>query len=370
MMQLAPAPGGGLNLIAAAQAEVPAEIRSNPALLHEWYVETARDLLSERPFKGNRVVTALPARDVLVQHLRMPKMEAAELTKALPFEAQGKVPFDIHRARLCHVQVGEVYEGAQAKQEVILLAASHNVIQQHLSFIERTRLDVQAINVEPAALVNSFAHLLQKTEEGEGATMFIDLGHSCAKVVITHGPDLAFCRTITSGTEHLLRALTDRLGVEPDEARRLYFEFCNRPASPAPAPTRPAPPAAMVGGVRLGSAVMAAVAQEDADTVLQKVSRDAIGHLQEEVRGCLRYHDMLFPAQAVGRIVFLGGRAKNTAFCQHLARSLQLPAQLGDPLARINPDTLVGTHSDLHASERHCEWAVAFGLSLGSPNGK
>ncbi|MBN2130466.1 MAG: pilus assembly protein PilM [Sedimentisphaerales bacterium] len=377
MMQLAVA-DRGLNLVAAAQAEVPYEIRSNPALLQEWYVETARGMLSERPFRGNRVVTALPAREVLVQHLRMPKMDPTEMARALPFEAQGKVPFDIHRARLCHVLAGEVYDGSQAKQEVILMAASHNVVQQHLSFLERTKLDIQAINVEPSALLNSFAHLLEKGESSDGATMFIDLGHSAAKVVITHGKDLAFCRTISSGGEHLVHAIAERLGVEYSDAQQLYARFCRGESSgdASLATPRPAPSAVKdasvgsvcVGGVSLGvgpDVEESAVAQEDPDVLMRSVMQTAVRHLCDELRGCVRYHDLLFSTQTVGKIIFVGGQAKNTAFCQQIARNLQLPAQLGDPLARINPDTRVGSHSDLQVSEKHSEWAVAFGLSLG-----
>ena len=79
----------------------------------------------------------------------------------------------------------------------------------------------------------------------------------------------------------------------------------------------------------------------------------------------MRYHDLMFSSQPVGRVIFLGGLAKNRALCQQLARVFGLPAQLGDPLARINSETLTGRHSDLAPSERYCDWAIAFGLSLG-----
>jgi hypothetical protein len=62
--------------------------------------------------------------------------------------------------------------------------------------------------------------------------------------------------------------------------------------------------------------------------------------------------------------------AKNKRFCQKVARNLGLPAQLGDPLARIDPKTRTGRHSDLETGEAHSDWAVAFGLSLGGKQSK
>jgi len=378
MMQLA-SREGGLELVAAARAEVPWEIRGQPALLQEWYVETVRELLAAKPFKGMKVVTCLPAREMLVQHLRLAKMDEEQLVKALPWEAQGKVPFDVHRARLCHVVAGEVYDGSESKLEVILLAASHSVVQQHLSFIERTRLQVEAINVEPCALINCFAHLLEKEDPNHSATMFIDLGHGGVKVVITHGAAMAFCRTISAGTEHLLRSISERLGVEYGEAVRLHQQWASGGATAGSAAVGGARPAAramnegIVGGVRLGSGAATVVAEaetRDPQTEVREAAATAVRHLAEELRSCLRYHDLVFSGQPVVKAVFVGGQAKQTAYGEQLARALGLPAQLGDPLARILPDSRQGPHSDLTGGERHCEWAVAFGLSLGGGGGR
>jgi len=65
------------------------------------------------------------------------------------------------------------------------------------------------------------------------------------------------------------------------------------------------------------------------------------------------------------RVIFLGGMSKNKSFCQKLARGLGLPAQLGDPVARIAAESRMGSHSDLDPGQACSDWAVAFGLCLG-----
>jgi type IV pilus assembly protein PilM len=375
--------GKGLGLIAAAQAEVPHEIRRNPSALQEWYVETVRELLSSKPFKDTRAITCLPARELLVQHLRLAKMDEEQLEKALLWEAQGKVPFDIHRARLRHIIAGEVYEGSDTKMEVILMAASHNVVEQHLSFIGRTKMQIESINVEPCALVNCFAHLLDKQQESSGGVMFIDLGHSCTKVLITHGLDIVFCRTIGIAAEHMVRSICDVKGESYDQAitsqqNLVADDLANAmklsersqavPSDSANAADHSFDQAEDVEDETVG--VTATLTESPEELAVSAVIAPTVRSLCEELRSCVRYHDLMFEGRQVEKVIFVGGQAKNTVLCQQVARGLGLPAHLGDPVARVSPETRTGKHSDLESGERHCEWAVAFGLSLGGVDKK
>lgn len=375
--------GGGLSLAAAAQAEVPHEIRGNPSALQEWYVETVRELLSSKPFKETQVITCLPARELLVQHLRLAKMDEAQLEKTLPWEAQGKVPFDIHRARLRHIIAGEVYEGSETKQEVILMAASHSVVEQHLSFIERTKVQIDSINVEPCAMVNCFAHLLDRQSESSGGVMFIDLGHSCTKVVITHGPNIVFCRTIGIAAEHMIRAICEGKGesyeqaitshqnlVADDLANAMNLSVNRRNVTSESTGEPENSPMQVKGGEEKFAGDTATLTESHEEIDVATAIAPTLWSLCEELRSCVRYHDLMFNEQRVEKVIFVGGQAKNTVLCQEVARGLGLPAHLGDPVARVAAETRTGKHSDLESGERHCEWAVAFGLSLGGAERK
>ena len=85
----------------------------------------------------------------------------------------------------------------------------------------------------------------------------------------------------------------------------------------------------------------------------------------DELRSCVRYHDLMFETIPLERVIFLGGMSRNKSFCQKLARGLGLPAQLGDPVARIAAESRMGDHSDLDPGQACSDWAIAFGLCLG-----
>jgi type IV pilus assembly protein PilM len=333
--------------------------------------------LSSKPFKGRKVVSCLPSRELLIQHLRVPKMDEAELERALPFEAQTKVPFNIAQGRLCHVVAGEVYEGTASKLEVILMAASGGVVSRNLNLLERTKIEIESINVEPCALVSCFGHLLDQSEEQLEGTMFIDLGHSCSKVVITHGRNIVFCRTIGTAADQLIRTISSNMEMGYPEAEKLLYglDKASKKAveqnvsSKDISANKQRELTQVQAGVISSSGGGLATMTEDSEeakkqTDVMQVIRPTLQNMCDEFRGCIRYHDMIFDAQPTQRVIFLGGLAKNTRLCQQLARSMGLPAQLADPVSRIDSATLTGNHSDLIASERHSDWAVAIGLSL------
>ena len=106
-----------------------------------------------------------------------------------------------------------------------------------------------------------------------------------------------------------------------------------------------------------GATSTGVISEDSADSALSEVT-DA---LVDELSMCLRYHQSLFRKRKIDRLVFLGGEARETGLCQHVARALRLPAQLGDPLTRLQCRRSLRT-SGLALGQPQPGWAVACGL--------
>jgi len=303
-----------VKLLAAAKAYVPDELRNDPAELREWRVAKIKEFLVTRPFRGKKVVTCLPARDLIIQHLRLPKMKPDELKKSLPWIAQEELAFDLGGAMLRHIDAGEVYESDQRKMEVILMAAPRAMIRQYLSIIEQAKLEIVSINVEAFALVGAFGHLKLSDNGQDQAVMMVDMGHTGSRVVITHNTDVTFWRN---------------MDISSDEMKKV-------------------------------------IAKDNDDITV--IDDQALTQLVNEIRNCIRYHDLMFTNYPVGRVIFVGGQAQNKQLCQKLAQNLGLPAQLGDPMAGIDPNYRTGPHSDLNSDQSNCDWTIAYGMGMGVNN--
>ena len=213
--------GSEFRLIAAASAVVPEELRKDPASRLTFFTRTLRELWSRGNFRGRRAVIALPAASMHIQHLRLPRMDEESLKRAIPWEAQGKLPIDPAEALIRHIVAGDVYADDQPRSEVILMAARGAFVEQFLAAAAKARLEVMALTVEPKAIVDCFLNIYRRTTDTNVTNCFIDMGFSASRVVIAHGGQILFARSIPIGGEHFNeRAWPLRCGFPSDEAKR------------------------------------------------------------------------------------------------------------------------------------------------------
>ncbi len=359
MLQIEPRPDLA-HLVAVASETIPHDIRNNPQKREDYIVTAIRKMLTDCGFKGRQAVTCLPARHMTMLHLRVPRMNAEELTKALPYEAQGKLPFDPAQAVLRHVVVGDIYQNGETKQEVILLAANRDMVDRHLDLFAKAKLDLVSIHVEPSALIESFAHIYRRKGDENISTLFVDLGAGSTHVVIAHGTRMVFAKHIQIGGDTFNTIAAEKLKVSMNEARDIRTQMFMQSLLPR----MPA------GVVSLGSENPLGVTRDDipqVDSHKAKILQDALAEsveiLATELELCVRYYESIFNGKTIDRMIFVGGESKHVTICQTLAQRLNLPATLGDPLGRLHKDQKTSCAIDLRQPQPG--WAIAVGLGLG-----
>lgn len=420
--------GREYQLIAAASADVPLELRQDPARRLAWFVETTRALLAQGRFRGRAAVLALPAAWMHIQHLRLPRMEEAALKKALPWEARGKLPIDPAQALMRHLVAGEVYQDQEPRSEVIVMAARREAVEQYLAAAARARLDVVGMNVEPKVVVDCFAQIYRRQTDAEVTSCFVDIGASATRAVIARGQQILFARAIGVGGDQFTGAVAAELKIGTDEARLLRIKLaCLQPAldehrerqtvaatsqaalrpqvvAEVTTPAEPAAPPAEAESFALLSAGLEASARRGhapaprppitptgspprslpERTPSQRMTTDVaregdpatqaahaeravsgpLGKLIEELELCRRYYEATFPSRPVDRLIFVGGEARQRGLCQRIAQELGLAAQVGDPLVRMGRISEVAG-TGIDRRQPQPGWAVAIGLSMG-----
>ncbi|MGH7180045.1 MAG: pilus assembly protein PilM [Tepidisphaeraceae bacterium] len=370
-------------LIAAASADVPSHLpRTLPARL-AFFVEATRDLLSQGGFKGRQAVLGLPVASMTIQHLRMAKMDEAELKKALPWEARGKLPFDPAHALIRHMIAGEVYQDQDPKYEVILMAAAREFVDQLLDSAVKAKLDVVGMNVEPRSIVDCFSHVHRRSTETEVTNLFVDIGSSGSRAIIARGQSIQFARSIPIGGEQFNRATATELRQGVQDAKMLRLKMghaapaldeCREKHVISPGPQTEEAFALLNAGLHRAACgddcepTETAAKPPDADLSrrIEQACREPLNKLVEELELCRRYYETTFPSKPVERLIFVGGEARHRSLCQHIAREMGLAAEVGDPLVRMGRISDIGIESGIDRREPQPSWTVAVGLSLGS----
>lgn len=391
--------GDSPQLIAAACLPTPEELLEDPNKRLAFQFAALPRVLKAGGFRGKRAICSIPAGQMFCKHLQIPRsdnVDVEHLVQAATSQAVGCLPEAlIYR----HVVVEEAQapsssSGGGAKQEVISLATSRELIAKTMDAVRAAKLELVGIQPEFLATLQSFYHINRRTSDQEISTLYLDMGAGTTKVGIAHGPSLVFAKVVQFGGRELDQAAARELNCTIREARQRRLEAdAFAPAADAQGNTttvaKPkqglaAIDAAIAAQGDLGpadSGIMAAVVEDQRTSALptpgltedvreQPAAPSVIDlvepleQLVDEVAMCIRYYETIFPGRKVNRAIFFGGEARHRALCQHVARALRLPAQVADPLARI---ARTGTEklTGVDVSTPQPGWAVAVGLALG-----
>ncbi len=373
--------------IAATSVRVPESARSDIGSRNAFLAEALPKAISEHGFKGKRVSCATPAFQSLIQNLQVTG-EAGDLDKLVNQQLLER--FSIDAGRMV-VRSLPVETGGGSKHEVVCFAVRRGTVMGYVKLLKQVKLDVVGMQSEPVAIVSAFRHLYRRASDAQRTTVFIDIGAATTKIVVTHGADIVFAKTIHAAGDHFTQQYAEANGLDIEEARRARIEMAaggdDTVAVDSPSPDaapqaqhalgdrRGAPPSgfAMIDSQMAAAAVAeapVAVAETDPAPVAAAAADppscfagDAYDCLLDELTMCLRYYQSTFTDRTVEKLVFLGGESRHVELCQKLARSLKIAAQLGDPLARLGRDS-GGNTIGLDLRQPQPGWAVPMGLCL------
>jgi len=329
--------GEEYKLLAAGSEAIPHLPREDLTQRLDFLSGAIRRTLKTGGFVGRKCVLAIPADATFVHHIKVPHVPANRFHEALLNELQGKLPYSIEDAIVRHLVAGKVGgEGGDAKQEVIVISASRALVEEYLAVSRRARLDVVGINVEPCAIIECFARLFSRASDAERTILFVDMGAASTQVVFSHGEKLVFARNLSTGGDALDNAVAEGVDIPLEQARDLRRDLSKHSKD--------------------------GLAENELYDLLEAPLNGIAGELVK----CLQYYESIFRNRPVERAIFLGGQAHDKKLCQLLAKRLNLPAQIGDPLVRVGRPRESGQAISLDQREPQPDWAVAVGLCIGA----
>ena len=310
--------GTGLTLTGLAQAKV-----SGP----ESIVEAINETFAAGGFKTRRVVTAVSGRAVIVRYVPMTNMPDEELRKAVAYEADKYIPFDVDEVILdCQkVEDSNVPAAPGAQVKVLLVAVKRSVIDEHVTALHRAGLSPVAIDCDYFALANAHeARAKQLGREDEIVRALIDVGAAKTSINIVKGSLSQFTRDFYVAGNDLTEMLAKRFGESAEDVERM---------------------------------------KEDPGEALESM-REALSGVMEdigsEVRLSFDYYENQFDQQ-VQEVYLSGGSVLFPGSDQMLGEVLGLEAKIWDPLEALDTASLAPQIAEL--GNASASLAVAVGLA-------
>jgi len=347
--------GEQLSVIAAQKARINPGINGDERERSRFVISAIKRMLAEGNFHGRNVVSSLPNDGLEITSLRLAEAQSDGIEQALRKEVVQRFGLDPDEDAMEYVVAGNVHQGDEIKNELILFAADNEKIKSHIEMLEQAGLKPVSIDAIPCALFRSFERSLRRQEDKERTVVFVDVGNQLTTVVFGRGGEISFVKQIPLGGEKFNEEIAAKLGIDISEAEMLREALQMEKSLSTPNPDL------------VEQAVADNEQKLDASTrqaIVDAVS-DVAEELTREISLCLRYYTVTFRGKRVERAFFTGGGAYEYILLDVLKRQLAVEIEVAQPLKGFDMSSeRKNLNFDSDRRGLLCEWAVAVGLSL------
>lgn len=284
--------------------------------------EAIAGLISSGNFDSRDVVVALPESQIFTRVISFPQMEEKEIASAIQNEAQQYIPLPLEQTTLDYEVLGPS-EAKSGQIDILLVAAPKILTQRYITVLRRAGLNPISLEPETMALSRSVVG-----DTSEAPSMVASIGAKTTNLSIFSGNTLRFTRSISTGGEALVRALSQSLGFEIGQAQE-YFK----------------------------SYGLAARGTSKAEGKVMTAIRPIFDIIVEEIRKSLTFYSSHHKKQA-RRLLLVGGVANLPGIVVYLSEALGIEVGRGDPWETI-------IIPDQFPKKELAELAPAFAIAVG-----
>lgn len=332
---------------AAAIRALPVDLPAKGRARNEAVARAVAEMLENGSFHGRRCVTCLPADVIQYKNLRVPQMPMADLKNAVEWEAQDRLKLDKTQAILQFYAAGEVRQGEELREEVILMAAPRTLVDEHVQILSDCGLDPVAIDAVPSALARVISTTATQPSANNASgdqgpmEVILDVGFFTSKVIILRNGRVMFLKLIDIGGKKLDEMVAQHLNLPLCDASELRRR---------------------VQGTDEGdSELFGSTRRETVERAVFEALRATVADLSREVGLCLRYYSVTFRGQRPDKAWLVGGEVHETQLAQMLAEGAGIAIEPAQPMRQIDVRDFGST---MARSGRYGAWAVAAGLSM------
>lgn len=363
--------GETTQLIGAGALVVPENARKDSAARYTFLADAVKELARQQPYKGKRVMCAIPAFQTFVNTFELQCGENDDIDGQVNLHLQTAMEMDPTRMVIRNQRVGSVIRDGVNKQRVICIAANRAVVMRYLEIAAAAKLEVVGMHSEPVCIAKCFSELYNRRDADKTeARCFVDIGAGSTKLVIIRDQEILLARNIAVAGDELTHRHAKEHKTDFAEARLSRVREAANPQAANP----------FGAGLQLEEDTNVALADDIGDGVLDPRQRGittqpgSAGHsdemldkLVDGIRMTVRYHDSVCSDNPVQRVVLLGGESHHESVAQAIAHEFGVPTFVGDPMARVMRTPGLEP-LNIDTNQPQPGWAVPLGLCLSDAN--
>ena len=277
--------------------------------------------VSQAGIKTKNVVMGLPASKTFTSIVETDTLPEKELRKTFRYELDKYVPMAISDSKVDYIILG-LSPSNPAKTEILVSSVSKEFAESTMEIIEKTGLNIVAMEPEPLAMARSLA-----IPGAIDANMIVDFGEKSTDIVIVYKNQPRLVRSIPGGFGVLVQAVANGLNVREDQSRQFILKF--------------------------------GLDESQIEGQVFRILNTHLDNFASELAKSVRFFQTKYLGGKVGGIILTGFASMTPLFSEYIEAKTGVPTMKGNPwqLVKTTPEqqqALMGVAS---------EFAVAIGLS-------
>lgn len=212
-----------IRLLASDSIEYPEAIKTSSVSWQIWAIEVIAKSVAHGRFQGKKAIAAMPAREVFIDVMKMPRVPEGELQNAIFDYLKPKLGLSPDNILMEHLKTDS--------ENIFVMAADKTKLYRYLAIYEQAHLKVASISVWPLAILRAYGRLWAvHKNENNNPVMLLDIGKSCTNIVICDSTKLYFAHSAPVGGKNLeTDRMVDLLNSEMDMCRVKFRSLYKRP---------------------------------------------------------------------------------------------------------------------------------------------
>ncbi len=205
-----------VTLVAGGSENRPESVGPGSANWQRWAIESIEKIITNGKFRGRSVIAAIPANEVIIEHIKVPKTDDDKLEDVVLPKIKQKLPFELDKAMIKCIPT--------ENDNVMVIATEREKIDRHLAIYEKTQLAIKSIGVWPIALTNSYTKFFgRRKTDTESIVMLLSIETDFTNIVICRHKNPLFAHSIPMGAKQVDNdEMITRLVLELNSCRRQF----------------------------------------------------------------------------------------------------------------------------------------------------
>ncbi len=261
-------------------------------------IQIVRDLLEQARIGSRNVAVGLPSQRVFTTVVDIDRLDENELAKSIRYQADSLIPTPVVDSKIDWALLGDSPKD-KTKVELLLTSVTNEIVESRLDMLESIGLNVIAFEPDNLALARALVAADATTPQ-----LVLDMGSKSSDLVIVMNGAARLTRSIPTGSDAIIKAAMQNLGIDEKQAQQFVFKF--------------------------------GLSKDKLEGQIHQAIISTVDLLVGEIEKSIKFFQARYPQVKLDRIIVTGGASTLPEFPLYIANKFGVSVEIGNAWRNVS----------------------------------